>query len=114
MIGQTIAHYEIIEILGRGGMGVVYKALDTRLKRPVAIKMLPAELTWDEHSKKRLFAEARAASSLNHPNICTVYEIGEVGNRLFLVMEYLAGRNLANEIADARLDVNRALDIAIQ
>jgi len=114
MLGQTIAQYEIVEILGRGGMGVVYRALDTRLKRTVAIKMLPAELSWDERSKKRLFAEARAASSLNHPNICTVYEIGEVRDKLYLVMEYLAGHNLATEIARGPLHVNRTLQIALQ
>jgi non-specific serine/threonine protein kinase len=114
MLGRSIAQYEIIEILGRGGMGVVYKALDTRLRRPVAIKMLPAELARDEASKKRLFAEARAASSLNHPNICTVYEIGEERDRLFLVMEYLTGHSLATEVARGPLEVRRAVQIAIQ
>src|SRR5262249_29734734 len=111
---ESIAHYEVVEIIGRGGMGVVYKALDTRLKRPVAIKMLPPELSRDEQSKKRLFAEARRASAVNPPNICNVYEIGEGGEQVFPVKEFLAGHSLASEIEKGRLQPARAVDIAIQ
>lgn len=114
MLGKTISHYEIIDTLGRGGMGVVYKALDTRLQRPVAIKMLPSEFAFDEIRKKRLIAEARAASVLSHPNICTVYEIGEEDGNLFLVMEYLKGHTLATEIGGRPVDLHRALEFAIQ
>lgn len=114
MRGKTISHYEIIDTLGRGGMGVVYKAMDTRLRRPVAIKMLPTEFASDEIRKKRLIAEARAASALSHPNICTVYEIGEEEGNLFLVIEYLKGHTLAKEIAGRPVDLHRALEFAIQ
>jgi serine/threonine protein kinase len=94
MIGKTIAHYHIIEKLGEGGMGVVYKAEDTRLKRPVALKFLHRDSIQDKARKARLLEEAQAAAAVNHPNICTVYEINEVDNSVFIAMEYIEGENL--------------------
>ena len=88
MFGRTIAHYEILEKLGEGGMGVVYKALDTRLDRLVAIKVLPPDKVADAGRKRRFVQEAKAASALNHPNIITIYEIGAENDTDFIVMEY--------------------------
>jgi serine/threonine protein kinase/Flp pilus assembly protein TadD len=112
MIGKKISRYKILEKLGQGGMGVVYKALDTRLQRTVSIKMLPPEFAVDESRKGRLLREARAASALNHPNICTIYDIDESDGSMFLVMEYLNGRTLREELESGPLRVDRALQIA--
>lgn len=115
MIGQTISHYKILDKLGSGGMGVVYKAEDTKLQRNVAIKFLPPELTRDPESKERFIKEARAASALDHPNICTIYEIGETKDeQLFISMAYYDGENLKSKIERAPLTVEKALDLGIQ
>jgi serine/threonine-protein kinase len=114
MIGQTISHYQIVEKLGEGGMGVVYKAYDTTLKRHVALKFLPAHLTRDEGARKRFIHEAQAAAALDHPNICSVYEIGQSDDRSFIVMPLLEGQSLRDTLTDGALSVEEALDIAVQ
>jgi TolB-like protein/tRNA A-37 threonylcarbamoyl transferase component Bud32 len=114
VIGQTISHYQIVEKLGEGGMGVVYKAYDTALKRHVALKFLPAHLTRDEQARKRFVHEAQAAAALDHPNICPVYEIGQSDDQSFIVMPLLEGQSLRDKLEDGALPVNEALDVAIQ
>jgi serine/threonine-protein kinase len=89
MIGQTISHYRIIAKLGRGGMGEVYLAEDQRLDRKVAIKFLPAEVATDERARQRLLREAKTAATLDHPNICTIYEVGQDGDHSFIVLQYM-------------------------
>jgi serine/threonine protein kinase len=114
MIGQSIAHYRILEKLGEGGMGVVYEAEDTKLKRTVALKFLPPELTRDAQAKARFVQEARAAAALDHPNICSVFEIGEAEGTTYIAMPFVRGRSLKNRIAAGPLALEEALDIASQ
>ena len=115
MIGRTISHYKILEKLGEGGMGVVYKAEDTKLKRTVALKFLPPELTRDPEAKERFIQEAQAASALDHPNICNIHEIDETEDgQIFIVMACYAGETLKKKVASGQLSVDSVIDIAIQ
>src|SRR3954471_11395444 len=111
---QTIAHYRIIEPIGAGGMGAVYKAYDTKLHRVIALKLLPPEYLSHADRRRRFLQEARAASALNHPHILTVYEVGEEDGKPFMVMEYIQGDTLRQKIEARSLSINNALEIAIQ
>ena len=115
MIGKTISHYRILEKLGEGGMGVVYKAEDTKLRRPVALKFLPPELTRDPEAKERFIQEAQAASALDHPNICNIHEIDETPEgQLFICMAYYEGETLKEKIKRDPLDAHEAIRVAMQ
>ena len=114
IVGQTISHYRILEKLGQGGMGEVFLAEDQKLGRKVAIKFLPAEIAGDERAKQRLMREAQTAATLDHPNICAIYEVGEEGSHSFIVLQYIEGETLAGRLKRGLPDSAEALGIATQ
>ena len=115
MIGKTVSHYQILEKLGQGGMGVVFKAKDTKLDRIVALKFLPPGISTDSADKQRFIQEAKAASALQHHNICTIHDIDETEDgQLFIVMDYYEGETLKDKIEHGPLDLNEAISYAVQ
>ena len=111
---ETIGHYRIVEPIGAGGMGAVYKAFDNKLQRVVALKLLPAEYVSQHDRRRRFFQEARAASALNHPHILTIYEVGEDDGKPYIAMEFVEGETLRQKIKSNGLPLRETLDIAIQ
>ena len=114
MTGRTISHYKVLEKLGQGGMGVVYKAEDTKLRRSIALKFPPIDRLSSEEEKARFVREAQAAAALNHPNICTVHEIDEADGHTFIAMELVKGQSVKEKLRERPLPLNEALDIATQ